>query len=626
MALEPLIATVNVNNGEDVVTVTDQVLTPLNCRAGGAVAIDGFSTFIKARLTTTTFQLSRNWPNATVTGGTAEIAPFTAEMASRVELSQNLQTYNANLVLFEAYRRGLYCLFSAETDLSDPGPGHVAFDTADLTAITAMVISDTDASGQSQAARVADFKEGDKLTIRTVDTDNFVTVTLTEAATRADPGDTFQTIANLTVVETDGEMAADNYLTVEITPAGNAGADGADGLLSGTQVVKTGNYTLLAGDSGKTFVANSASAIEFALTGADPLGDGWGVVVKNENTGTLTINPDASETIDGAATLDLAQGQSRLILCNGTAFRTVFAGGGATGSESILNKAGSSDTAKVEFQTGASGRARIGTLGDDDLTVQVSADGSAWTDALTVDRTTGKVSLPQNNVLENYAANLYQDSGRLGDGTTHNNAGTYQWPAYFTTLNSASQASEGKFIFNNNDYGGSAGTLNANVKALIDKIRSATEDFRRYSVEFYVARITAGAGTGATFTADSTTFYSTIISAFRLRPPALTWHGYLRAITDTIAVAVQPSQTHYKDGAEQSANYTITVAEGWVSITIHDNVDPYFSYGYQPNIFQFGSKAASDAYLLACPALMAGITGVDDNIGLIAAYNRWPAT
>lgn len=220
MALEPLIATVNVTNGEDVVTVTDQVLTPLNCRAGASVAIDGHATFVKALLSTTTFQITRNWPIATVTGGTAEIAPFTAEMASRVALSQELQNYNAALTLFEAYRRGFYCLFSAITDLSPPEPGHVAFDSADLSAVTAMVISDTDANNQPQSARVAQLKAGDELTIRTADTGNFVTVALTEAATRADPEDTFQTIANLTVVESEGDMATDDYVTVERTLAG----------------------------------------------------------------------------------------------------------------------------------------------------------------------------------------------------------------------------------------------------------------------------------------------------------------------------------------------------------------------------------------------------------------------
>jgi hypothetical protein len=59
-----------------------------------------------------------------------------------------------------------------------------------------------------------------------------------------------------------------------------------------------------------------------------------------------------------------------------------------------LNKAAASDTASLLLQNGLSGRAEIGLAGDDDLQMKVSADGTAWTQALTIDRATGLVSLP----------------------------------------------------------------------------------------------------------------------------------------------------------------------------------------------------------------------------------------
>ncbi len=49
-----------------------------------------------------------------------------------------------------------------------------------------------------------------------------------------------------------------------------------------------------------------------------------------------------------------------------------------------LNKAAASDTGSVLLQTAFSGRAEIGLCGDDDLHLKVSADGSAWSDALVV--------------------------------------------------------------------------------------------------------------------------------------------------------------------------------------------------------------------------------------------------
>src|SRR5687767_10750846 len=59
-----------------------------------------------------------------------------------------------------------------------------------------------------------------------------------------------------------------------------------------------------------------------------------------------------------------------------------------------INKASAGDTASLVFQSGYSGRAEFGLAGDDDWHVKVSADGTVWTEALKVDRTTGRVRLP----------------------------------------------------------------------------------------------------------------------------------------------------------------------------------------------------------------------------------------
>jgi hypothetical protein len=57
-----------------------------------------------------------------------------------------------------------------------------------------------------------------------------------------------------------------------------------------------------------------------------------------------------------------------------------------------LNKAAAGDTASLLFQTGFSGRAEIGTSGDDHLHVKLSADGSSWIEAATIDAT-GRLGL-----------------------------------------------------------------------------------------------------------------------------------------------------------------------------------------------------------------------------------------
>lgn len=61
------------------------------------------------------------------------------------------------------------------------------------------------------------------------------------------------------------------------------------------------------------------------------------------------------------------------------------------GHQLKINKDEASDTGSVLFQTGYSGRAEFGLTGDDDFHVKVSADGSAWHDALVISRSSGAV-------------------------------------------------------------------------------------------------------------------------------------------------------------------------------------------------------------------------------------------
>ncbi len=85
-----------------------------------------------------------------------------------------------------------------------------------------------------------------------------------------------------------------------------------------------------------------------------------------------------------------------------------------------VNKSGASDTASHLFQTGFSGRAEFGLTGSDDFTLKVSADGSAWTDAFSVDRTSARMTIAKAPEVEDeapaaltYAASLTPD---LDDG------------------------------------------------------------------------------------------------------------------------------------------------------------------------------------------------------------------
>ena len=71
------------------------------------------------------------------------------------------------------------------------------------------------------------------------------------------------------------------------------------------------------------------------------------------------------------------------------------------GHQQKINKAAAGDTASQLYQTGFSGRAEVGLTGDDDFHFKVSPDGSAWNEAILIDKDTGEVSFPSGVDIDN---------------------------------------------------------------------------------------------------------------------------------------------------------------------------------------------------------------------------------
>jgi len=93
----------------------------------------------------------------------------------------------------------------------------------------------------------------------------------------------------------------------------------------------------------------------------------------------------------------------------------------------ILNKAVKTDTSSLMYQTGFSGRAEMGLMGGDDFHLKVSPDGTAWSEAFTVDASTGlcrtekvafdaKLSTNQTGVAANTETLLNFDNALLNKG------------------------------------------------------------------------------------------------------------------------------------------------------------------------------------------------------------------
>ncbi len=81
-----------------------------------------------------------------------------------------------------------------------------------------------------------------------------------------------------------------------------------------------GSYTPVKTDHNQLWRATGAVTLN--LTAAATLTDGWALWVKADG-GAITVDPSGAETINGAATLVVADGSSAFIVCTGTAFYAI---------------------------------------------------------------------------------------------------------------------------------------------------------------------------------------------------------------------------------------------------------------------------------------------------------------
>lgn len=102
-----------------------------------------------------------------------------------------------------------------------------------------------------------------------------------------------------------------------------------------------------------------------------------------------------------------------------------------------INKQTTADTATIIFQDNWSARTEIGLAGNDNFAIKVSQNGSAWTEALTVDNTTGRVGVGVSAPATPLDVNGVITAGgfKIGECTLQNGANAYQLAttAHFST-------------------------------------------------------------------------------------------------------------------------------------------------------------------------------------------------
>ncbi|MBO9457269.1 DUF2793 domain-containing protein [Paracoccus sp. R12_1] len=198
-----------------------------------------------------------------------------------------------------------------------------------------------------------------------------------------------------------GTLTASGTVTVSAASAsiGTATTTATYGIGTGattTGVTKTVNLGT-GGASGSTTVVNIGSA---------SAGAGGTTII---NTPTVTFANAVTQVGMPQANLTaqlLGLGGATADSFNRLSVNTpaVLLNNAGAGIEATVNKAAAGNDAAFAFKTGFSARALIGLLGNDDFSFKVSPDGSAFLDAIRVDRTNGRVELAEPVVLPTHGA------------------------------------------------------------------------------------------------------------------------------------------------------------------------------------------------------------------------------
>ena len=111
---------------------------------------------------------------------------------------------------------------------------------------------------------------------------------------------------------------------IGLAVADNAGADRIDvtAFSQITRSARSSNTILASADRG-TLIDVASGTFTQTFTAAATLANGWWCYIRNSGTGNVSLDPNASELIDGLTSYLMYPGEVRLVQCDGTAFYSV---------------------------------------------------------------------------------------------------------------------------------------------------------------------------------------------------------------------------------------------------------------------------------------------------------------
>lgn len=139
---------------------------------------------------------------------------------------------------------------------------------------------------------------------------------------------------NLKTVNSNSLLGSGNVSVQDVLVSGTniKTVNGSSLLGSGNLTVSTPVSLLLSSRTSNTIlgVADNGYLIDITsgtftqtFDACATLASGWFVYIRNSGTGDITLDPNASETIDGLTSYIMYPGECRLIQCNGTALTSV---------------------------------------------------------------------------------------------------------------------------------------------------------------------------------------------------------------------------------------------------------------------------------------------------------------
>ena len=247
-----------------------------------------------------------------------------------------------------------------------------------------------------------------------------------------------------------------------------------------------------------------------------------------------------------------------------------------------INKSSQTDTASLLFQTGFSGRAEIGTTGDDALHIKTSGDGTQWSEALVIDGSSGSVQFPATPALNGIPIfNLFEDAGRFAGSPEPNgvSAPSFVQPGYFSPYNGATLTAGPKFIHNNNNFGGTAGTMTADIEALTQTTRPGAQPATlRYGPEYFSMQLQAG--TGASFVSGGTTHYLALGNSANILPQKSVLNLWFLVQNGSAAIRDLGGDEYFINGVQHQPQQAFAASNLWQQFTrrLTQPIDTYLGY------------------------------------------------